>query len=197
MARKRKRGGGGAEQQGRESNAQVVRRQSGRLRQDGVGAAAALILDVCPICLDEINWTRDVAEYFCCGQMTCASCYKKLGETGHGEKCPTCRQLLPSNCAEGLALLQEHSSSGKAWAHCKLADIFLEGKNRLGDMSEDFEQSDTKAFALFSLAAEQGYAMAQNSLGALYSDGQGVELCLETAADWYLKAAEQGHHQAS
>ena len=45
-------------------------------------------------------------------------------------------------------------------------------------------------------AAEQGDASAQNSLGSMYSSGQGVAQDYREAAKWYHKAAEQGYAMA-
>ena len=42
-------------------------------------------------------------------------------------------------------------------------------------------------------AAEQGYALAQNNLGAMYREGKGVPQDDKQAVHWYQKAAEQGH----
>ncbi len=44
--------------------------------------------------------------------------------------------------------------------------------------------------------AEAGDADAQNALGTLYSDGLAVPRDYRSAADWYEKAAQQGHAQA-
>jgi TPR repeat protein len=45
-------------------------------------------------------------------------------------------------------------------------------------------------------AAEQGYARAQNHLGRMYADGQGVEKNENAAEQWYRKAAEQENADA-
>jgi TPR repeat protein len=42
-------------------------------------------------------------------------------------------------------------------------------------------------------AAEQGDASAQNNLGIMYANGQGVPQDDELAVHWYRLAAEQGH----
>ncbi len=49
---------------------------------------------------------------------------------------------------------------------------------------------------LFRLAAEQGYAPAQLKLGMCYHLGWGVEPNLESAANWYWRAAEGGEEVA-
>ena len=46
------------------------------------------------------------------------------------------------------------------------------------------------------IAAEQGNAVAQNNLGLLYDNGQGVRQDYQEAAKWYRKAAEQGDASA-
>ncbi len=40
--------------------------------------------------------------------------------------------------------------------------------------------------------AEQGHASAQNNLGVMYNEGQGVQQEYAEAVKWYRKAAEQG-----
>ena len=46
------------------------------------------------------------------------------------------------------------------------------------------------------LAAEQGYARAQNNLGVMYYNGQGVPQDYAEAMKWYRLAAEQGYASA-
>lgn len=45
----------------------------------------------------------------------------------------------------------------------------------------------------FRYYAEQGSAVAQNHLGAMYQEGLGVPIDLPQAAAWYLKSASQGN----
>jgi TPR repeat protein len=44
---------------------------------------------------------------------------------------------------------------------------------------------------------ELGYPSAQNALGRLYEDGQGVPRNLEEAKAWWQLAARQGHPDAT
>ncbi|MCH5292250.1 MAG: sel1 repeat family protein, partial [Treponema sp.] len=44
--------------------------------------------------------------------------------------------------------------------------------------------------------AERGDAEAQNELGEMYYDGEGVEQDYDKAFDWFLKSAEQGNASA-
>lgn len=49
-----------------------------------------------------------------------------------------------------------------------------------------------KAFNLFKPLAEQGDALAQFQVGMMIEQGQGADVDMNAAYQWYLKAAEQG-----
>jgi hypothetical protein len=49
---------------------------------------------------------------------------------------------------------------------------------------------------LYRKAAEQGFANAENQLGMLYKDGNGVPRDDQQAATWFRKAADQGYSAA-
>ena len=63
----------------------------------------------------------------------------------------------------------------------------------------DFLGNSTEAVRWYTLAADKGFADAQNNLGVCYANGSGVEQSYEEAAKWYRLAAEQGnaHGQAN
>ncbi|HEY1382253.1 MAG TPA: hypothetical protein VGF43_01490 [Dongiaceae bacterium] len=66
---------------------------------------------------------------------------------------------------------------------------------RLGralDKAENYPE----ALGWYRKAAEQGHARAQNNLGILYDNGQGVSQDYAEAARWYRKAAELGYVEA-
>lgn len=50
-----------------------------------------------------------------------------------------------------------------------------------------------QAFRLLQPLAQQGNTMAQNNLGVMYKNGQGVAQNDKQAVAWYQKAANQGH----
>jgi TPR repeat protein len=52
------------------------------------------------------------------------------------------------------------------------------------------------ALHLWKPVAEAGHADAQNNVGLLYENGQGVPADPAEAARWYRRAAEQGHADA-
>lgn len=53
------------------------------------------------------------------------------------------------------------------------------------------EQNCVEAARWYRMAAEQGDAISQDSLGQLYYDGRGVEQNYAEAAQWFQKAADQ------
>ena len=53
-------------------------------------------------------------------------------------------------------------------------------------------QDAKKAAYWYALAAEQGDSGAQNNLGLMYSEGQGVPQDAKKAVYWYTLSAEQG-----
>ena len=65
------------------------------------------------------------------------------------------------------------------------------------DASAAYWQGDfAQAAKWFRVAADQGHADAQNSLGTMYSGGKGVPKDYVQAAKWYRLAADQGDSYA-
>jgi uncharacterized protein len=58
------------------------------------------------------------------------------------------------------------------------------------------KQDYVQAATWFSMAAEQGHALSQYSLGHLYDDGLGIKKDKKRAASWYYKAALQGDKES-
>jgi TPR repeat protein len=67
----------------------------------------------------------------------------------------------------------------------------------LYDNGTGVAQDDTEAAKWFRLAADQGYAKAQNNLGALYARGQGVSRDYIQAYMWFALSAAQGNPPAA
>lgn len=55
----------------------------------------------------------------------------------------------------------------------------------------DKEENHEEAARWYRKAAEQGVSEAQNNLGVMYKDGQGVKQDFKEAAHWFLLAAQQ------
>jgi hypothetical protein len=54
----------------------------------------------------------------------------------------------------------------------------------------------SQAFKWYTKAANQGYAPAQNNLGAMYRDGVGVNQDNAQAKNWFDKACENGQQES-
>ena len=72
----------------------------------------------------------------------------------------------------------------------KASEYFSKGLEAV--RNQDYQQ----AFICYSVAAEMGHAGAQNNLGNLYRDGNGVNQDQAAALAWYTKAADQGEPYA-
>jgi hypothetical protein len=65
------------------------------------------------------------------------------------------------------------------------------------EASESLERKDyATALALFEPLAKSGDPYAQNSLGTMYAQGEGVQQDDQTAVYWFSQAAAQGHGEA-
>ena len=82
-------------------------------------------------------------------------------------------------------LLVKYGGSNDPRILTALGDCYLYGYG--------VEKNEMKAVGLFRLAAEQGYARAQNGFGYCYEMGHGVSKDYTEAVKWYRLAAEQGY----
>ena len=64
------------------------------------------------------------------------------------------------------------------------------------DLGEGVSKDKQKAVAWYRLAAEQGYALSQYTLGVIYEKGDEVAQEPKEAFEWYREAAQQGFAQA-
>ena len=65
------------------------------------------------------------------------------------------------------------------------------------DGIDAYYQNDfAKALRLWLPLAEDGNPNAQNNLGAMHENGQGIAADMQEAARWYRRAAEQAHTDA-
>ncbi len=66
----------------------------------------------------------------------------------------------------------------------------------MNESGQGVPQSYTEAMRWYRLAADQGYANAQNNLGSIYIYGRGVPQNYAEAMKWYRLAADQGNARA-
>jgi len=91
-----------------------------------------------------------------------------------------------------------HNNSGSATlslitvALLALNSVNASNCNLLSAQQQITVQNFSKAASLLELCADDGVAVAQNKLGDLYYNGEGVPQDYYKAAQWYRKAAEQG-----
>ncbi|HPF46303.1 MAG: sel1 repeat family protein [Alphaproteobacteria bacterium] len=79
-----------------------------------------------------------------------------------------------------------------------IATLFAATANADNAKGEEAYANGDYALALkeFSAAAEKGDMNAQYNLGVMYEHGNGVEQSDKKAAEWYQKAADNGHPEA-
>jgi hypothetical protein len=82
----------------------------------------------------------------------------------------------------------KHTKSDDAAEWFKRGNAYARG--------EGVRQDNSEAFKLFRMAAENGNADAQWTLGYSYDEGKGIPKDDAEAVKWYRKAAEQGHADA-
>ena len=61
------------------------------------------------------------------------------------------------------------------------------------DKGDGVARDYASAASWYRMAADRGFAAAQNNLGAMYSSGRGVARDEAIAVSWYRKAADKGH----
>jgi TPR repeat protein len=91
--------------------------------------------------------------------------------------------------ARGLALGRESAAAGSCFGQYVVGVCYDSG---CGGVAKDYAE----AVRLFSLAAAQGHAVAQNNLGYMFDKGQGVAQDYAEAVRLYSLAAAQGHAHA-
>jgi clan AA aspartic protease (TIGR02281 family) len=91
--------------------------------------------------------------------------------------------------ATAMRLLRPLAERGDADAQVLVGDMYQHGGNGV-------QQSPVQAALWYRKAAEQGDAIAQNSLGLMYESGEGVPQNYAEAMKWQLMAAKQGNGAA-
>lgn len=96
-----------------------------------------------------------------------------------------CFLMFSINCyAETFAEIQEQASQGNALAQAQMGAMYQLGRNGV--------EIDAQESAKWMLkAADQGLVEAEIFMAALYDRGLGVKQNVNTATQWYEKAAAQ------
>ncbi len=93
-------------------------------------------------------------------------------------------RALPFTKESGVAYLRGHASSGKAWAHFELGEVYRGGKG--------VPQNDEEAFKQYLQAVEGGYVVATFSLASHYLCGIGVPQSTAKAIEYYKRGSDAG-----
>ena len=149
----------------------------------------------CPICLLPLPLLGSgIVHMACCGKMICSGCrhapvYDNLGNEIIEGKCPFCRTPVHVSIEEYNEQLRKRVELGDAHA------IFHLGCN-YRDGGFGFPQNYTKAFELYHRAGDLGHAAAYNSIGYVYSNGEGAEIDKKKADHYFKLAAMAGDEVA-
>jgi hypothetical protein len=96
---------------------------------------------------------------------------------------------VAKDAVRGLALGRESAAAGSCFGQYLVGACYDEGYGCLF-------QDHAEAVRLYSLAAEQGHAVAQTNLGFMFERGRGVARDYAEAARLYRLAAAQGNAYA-
>ena len=162
----------------------VAERKDKRLYQQGHERPEG---DFCPICVLPVPLSMGEHWGFmvCCMKRVCNGCdyaAQKRGMFG----CPFCRAPYADNDADALAMIQERAVKKDPDAIYNLGIKYYHGELGL-------QKDMRKAVELWTEAAELGSVDALYSLGSAYYNGEGVEVDKTKGAEFYAKAAMQGH----
>jgi len=143
--------------------------------------------DFCPICTLPIPLRLDEhsALNICCMKRVCRGCDLAARKRGM-EDCPFCRSPRPAGDADELAMIQARVAKKDPVAINLLGQKYIFGELGL--------QKDTRmAVKLWEEAAEIGSIDALFNLGLAHERGEGVKQDMAEGAEFYKKAAMQGH----
>mmetsp|Transcript_2427 Transcript_2427/g.4938 ORF Transcript_2427/g.4938 Transcript_2427/m.4938 type:complete len:211 (+) Transcript_2427:2-634(+) len=124
----------------------------------------------------------------CCMKRICAGCHFAAQKRGIDD-CPFCRTPLPDSDADMLAMTRARVAKKDPTAILSLGQKYF-----LGDLG--LQKDMQKSMELWTEAAELGSLEALYCLGLAYMNGDLVQRDEAKAAEFYAKAAMQGHAQS-
>ena len=148
----------------------------------------------CPICFQRMPSLNTGYRYnTCCGKTICSGCfhapvYDREGNKVDNDKqnaCAFCRVVAPKTDNEMIQRLNKRVEANDAQAIYTLGCFYRNGEY-------GFEQDYTKALEVYHRAAQLGEASAYGNIGAIYDNGQGVEVDQKKASHYYELSAMRG-----
>ncbi|SUA35716.1 TPR repeat protein [Neisseria zoodegmatis] len=91
--------------------------------------------------------------------------------------------------------IEKDNNLAKKWAEKAIYNGMV-GANGIIGVIESENKNFEKAFKLYQIAADTGFAPAQYNLGIAYHNGEGVRPDFKEAVKWYELAANQGWRPA-
>jgi len=144
----------------------------------------------CPICFLQLPYLSSGNVYMaCCGKVICSGCYFTLSEenpTGSAFLCVYCREPKPETEKDMGERYLDRFDVNDADALCSVGCFHQSG-------NFGFEQSYTKALALWQEAGELGSVESYCNIADAYDNGRGVERDQEKAWHYYESAAMGGN----
>ena len=144
--------------------------------------------DFCPICLLAMPFpVHDHATFrSCCMKSVCDGCNLGAKRRGLSDICPFCRTPPPKNDDEVLEMVQKRVTARDPEAICRLGDAYF---NKLHGLEKD----TSRAFELWSEAAELGSSTALHKMGYAYYQGdEGLEQDVARGTRYWELGAMQG-----
>jgi len=145
----------------------------------------------CPICFQQLPTLNTGSTYYsCCGKVICSGCvyaplYDNQGNKVDNKKCPFCRTVAPKTNEEAVEREKKRMEVNDPLATFNLGTGYRDG-------IDGFPQDYTKAYELFTQSGELGYPKAHCSIGALYNNGDGVQVDMKKAIYFYELGAIKG-----
>ena len=145
--------------------------------------------EFCPLCLLAIPMPIDGNSVFynCCMKTVCRGCIFAAVKQGLGPTCPFCRAPRAENDEERLGRIQKRVAARDPQGLYYLGSAYFHGQY-------GFEKNESRAFELWSEAAELGSTEALCKIGFAYYDGdKGVSQDKAKGIRCLESAAMQGH----
>ena len=150
----------------------------------------------CPICFIRLPILDPTGKKYmtCCGKVICSGCihapvYDNQGNVVTKKSCPFCRTPQPITEKENIKREKKRVELDDPIAIYNTGCNYAEGL-------KGFPQDHTKTLELWHRAGELGFLLAYLNIGNRYHNGQGVEVDMEKAKQYYELAAIGGDETA-
>ena len=123
-----------------------------------------------------------------CTHVFHGACVEQLRNFGVQQVCPLCRTPLSST--------PEQLSDEAIRRYLVVDQMVDRGEFVWWKLPDPAQREMDAVIAMWRVAADEGYYLAQRSMARMHSLGYGVAQSYEEAAQWWSKAAEQGDVEA-